>query len=137
MAVDFCMGIVVFELTDKCLQGFFLFGRPRVLGLAKAVKPADVADADGVGIVSRAVGAHVGDEPSLVDAAVEVDDEVVAYAAEPALAVPLVDVGNGEGLAFLRRAAMDDDFGDGSHGGVFFNVLAGSAEAQKSFKNPL
>ena len=83
-----------------------------------------------------AVGAAFCDRPSGVDAAVEVDDEVVAYAAEPALAVPLVDVGNGEGLALRRRAAMDDDFSDGPHDGVFFNVFAGSAEAQKSFKNP-
>ena len=119
MAVDFCMGIVVFELSDKCLQGFFLFGRPRVLGLAKAVEPADVADADGVGVVPLAVGAAFGYGPSGMDAAVEVDDEMVAYAAEPALAVPLVDVGNGEGLALWRRVAMDDDFRDGPHGGVF------------------
>ena len=71
-----------------------------------------------------AVGAAFGHGPSGMDAAVEVDDVVVAYAAEPALAVPLVDVGNGEGLAFGRRAAMDDDFRDGPHGGVFFNVFA-------------
>ena len=56
MAVDFCIWIVVFELSDKCLQGFFLLWIPRVFGLAEAVEAADIADADGVGVVSRAVG---------------------------------------------------------------------------------
>ena len=115
MAVDCCIGVIVFELSDKCLQGSFLFGRPRVLGLAEAVEAADVADADGVGVVPLAVGAFFADGPSGMDAAVQADDVVVAYAAEPALTVPTVDVGGGEGLAFLGGAAMDDDFGDSPH----------------------
>ena len=123
MAVDFCIGIVVFELSDKCLQGFFLLGCPRVFGLAEAVEAADIADADGVGIVSLAVSAAFGYGPTCMDVAIEVNHEVIANASEPALAVPTVDVGNGEGLAFRRCAAMNDDFGDGSHNGLTFGQL--------------
>ena len=67
MAADCGIGIVVFELSDKCLQGFFLFGCPRVFGQSLGIKAADVADADGVGVVPLAVGADFGNWPSGMD----------------------------------------------------------------------
>ena len=118
MAVDCGIGVIVFELFDKCFQGFSLLGCPRVVGLSRCVEATDVADADGVGVVPFAVGTWLVNGSSGMDRAVSVDDVVVADAAEPALAVPSVDVGKGEGQAFLGGAAMDDDFVNCSHGSV-------------------
>lgn len=61
---------------------------------------SDVADADGVGVVSGAVGSDHLEGTALFDGAVESDDEVVAYHLEASLPVPTVDVLHGEVLAF-------------------------------------
>ena len=50
-----------------------------------------------------------------MDAAVKVDDVVIADGGEAALAVPAVDVGDGERLAFRGGGTMDDDVSDFSH----------------------
>ena len=50
-----------------------------------------------------------------MDAAIEIDDIVVANAGEAACMMPPVDVGNGEGLAFSGCTTVDDDFVDCSH----------------------
>ena len=43
-----------------------------------------------------------------MDAAVKVNHIMVADAVETTLAVPAVDVGDGEGLVFCGRGTMDD-----------------------------
>ena len=50
-----------------------------------------------------------------VDAAVKVNHIMVADAVETTLAVPAVDVGDGEGLVFCGRRTVDYYFVDGSH----------------------
>lgn len=51
-----------------------------------------------------------------MDAAIAIDNEVVANLAEASLSVPAVNVGYCVILAFSGSTAMDDDFGDLSHG---------------------
>ena len=65
--------------------------------------------------MSGAVCSNRGDWATRVDAAVKVDDVVVADLGETALAVPTVNVGDSEGLAFGRGRAMYDDAIDFSH----------------------
>lgn len=99
-----------FQGFQQSEQDLSLLGRTGVMGSSRCVEATDVADTDGVGVVTLAVGTWLGERASLVDAAVQIDDVVVADASEATGTVPLVDVGDGEGLAFLRRTAVDDDF---------------------------
>ena len=62
-----------------------------------------------------AVCANLFERSARVDAAVKVNHIVVADAVETTLAVPAVDVGNGEGLVFCGRRTVDYYFVDGSH----------------------
>ena len=75
--------------------------------LAIGCESADVTHANGIGIVSDAMCSNRCDWATCVDAAVKVDDVVVADLGETALAVPTVNVGDGEGLAFGRGGTMD------------------------------
>lgn len=50
-----------------------------------------------------------------MDAAIAIDDEVIAYLAETSLSVPTVDVGYCVVLALDGGRTVDDDFGDLSH----------------------
>ena len=56
-----------------------------------------------------AVCANLFERSARVNAAVKVNDIVVSDAVETTLAVPAVDVGDGEGLSFGCGGAMDDD----------------------------
>ena len=60
-------------------------------------------------------GALLGFGATLVDAAVTVDDVMVAAAVPSACLMPAVDVGNGVVLAVGGGGAMDDDEGNGTH----------------------
>ncbi len=63
--------------------------------MTSGIGSADVTDADAVGIVTCAMGTNLFDRPADVDAAVAIDDIMVANLAETALAMPAVDVGDG------------------------------------------
>ena len=83
------------SITNLCIAAFC------VGWLAVLVKSANVADADGVGVVGPsasagrvAVGAVHGQRPSHLYGAVQVNHEVVPYHLESALFVPFVNVGS-------------------------------------------
>ena len=85
-----------FQGFQQSEQGLALLGRTGVMRSSRCVEATDVADTDGVGVVTLAVGTCLGERTTLVDAAVQIDDVVVADAGEAAGTVPPVDVGNGE-----------------------------------------
>ena len=62
-----------------------------------------------------AVRSNRSDWTSCVDAAVKVDNKVIADGGESALAVPTVDIGDGERLAFGGGGTVDYYCGDFSH----------------------
>ena len=78
--------------------------------MAHSVEATDIADTDAVLVVTYAVSSRQCDRASFVDATIEVDDVVVADAVEATGTVPPVDVGYGEGMAFLGGTTVDDDF---------------------------
>lgn len=102
MAVDRGTREALPQFTDQRQQRCLLGGGAGVLGLAVTVKPADIADAYGMGIVALAVGTGTLDGSACVDAAIEVDHEVIADVRELALQVPLADLLDGDGSAFGR-----------------------------------
>lgn len=104
------------QFTDEGQQGCLLGRGAGVLGLAVAVKPSDIADAYGMGIVALAVGTGTLDGSACMDAAIEVDHEVIADVRELALQVPLADLLDGDRPAFGRGTAMANYLVDLSHG---------------------
>ena len=105
------------QFTDEGQQGCLLGRGAGVLGLAVSVKPSDIADAYGMGIVALAVGTGTLDGSACMDTAIEVDHEVIADVRELALQVPLADLLDGDVLPFPRCGAVDNDLVDASHGG--------------------
>jgi len=105
------------QFTDEGQQGCLLGRGAGVLGLAVAVKPSDIADAYGMGIVALAVGTGTLDGSACMDAAIEVDHEVIADVRELTFKVPLADLLDGNMLPFPRCGAVDNDLIDASHGG--------------------
>ena len=61
--------------------------------------------------------------PPFVNAAVEVNHEVITDAPEATLLVPGIDVGDREGLALRRSRTMNDDFANLSNKMFYFNNL--------------
>ena len=117
MAVDRGTREALPQFTDQRQQRCLLGGGAGVLGPAVTVKPADIADADGMGIVALAVGTGLLEGSALVDRPVEVNHVVVADVRELALQMPLADLLYGDLLPFPRCGAVDNDLIDASHGG--------------------
>lgn len=117
MAVDGGAGVHFLELVDEFTEGVALCIGAGVLGcLAIGGETADVADADGAGVVAGCVGTYLVDVASGEDTTVTVDDVVVADGGIAAILVPAGDVGYGVVFALGCGRAMDDDAGDGAVG---------------------
>ena len=102
MADDECAGVTPMQLFEQLSHGLLLRLGARVGGLTADVKPALVADADGVGVVVQAVCPDQKLGPTRFHLSVTTDDVVVADAElEAPLAVPCVDLSGG---ALLVRA---------------------------------
>ena len=79
------------------------------------IEAADIGDADGVCVVAGAVGADLLDGTTSVDAAVGVDDIVIADVVPAEALVVAADALHGAVGIGAGGGAMDDDFGDLSH----------------------
>ena len=89
-----------------------------ILRLSGGIKPADIADADGVLVVPGGVRTGKRQLPAGFNGAVKPDDEMIPDAVESSLLVPAVDVGSTEILAFLGGGAMDHNAGELADGGI-------------------
>mgnify|MGYP003489365656 CR=1 FL=1 len=69
----------------------------------------NVANANRIGVMPQTVSTDFLNVTSLVDAAVEVNHEVITDAPEATLLVPGIDVGDREVLAFRCRSTMNDN----------------------------
>lgn len=103
------------QVIDEFTKCLFLLRGAGVLRAALGAEPPDVADADGVGIVTLAVSSDHFEWATGVDAAVTIDDIVVANHLEAPGLVPAVDVGYGIVLALGSGGTVDDELGDFSH----------------------
>lgn len=115
MAVDGGDGVLFHQVLHQLEEGETLWLGTGVGGVAVGIEAADIGDADAVGVVTWAMGTDLFDGTASVDAAIGVDDIMIAdvVPAEGTVVTPYGfhrtdSVGAGGG-------AMDDDFGDGAH----------------------
>ena len=119
VAVD--RGYIVFfhQVLHQLEQGKTL---DRGTGVGRAtvgIKAADIGDADAVGVVAFGVCTGLLNRTASVDAAVGVDDVMIADVAPAEAHMVAADALHGAVGIGAGGGAMDDDFGDCSHGGVF------------------
>ena len=124
------------QLFYECTERGFLCCRPSVLGLAVGRQTADIADADADSIVTFAVCANLALRSACVYAAVTIYHEVIADAVEASLAMPTVDVLDGEVLALCGGTAMNDDFCYFSHDFLFLMLYFWGVKGVKELSLP-
>ena len=125
MAVDEGDGILFHQVADELEEGEALGFGAGVGRTAVVVEAADIGDADAAGVVSGAVGARLLDGAAGVDAAVGVDDIMIADVVPAEAAMVSSYALHGTFGIGACGGAMDDDFGDFSHG-VSFLFLQGT-----------
>ena len=107
---------VVMVAVDESQESLLLLRCAGVLGFfVLFVHASNVADAYGAGVVSGGVGSDLFQRTSCVDAAVAVDDEVVAYVVPPVFEVHIADFLHCYISSFGGGGAMKDDGVNRSH----------------------
>ena len=116
MAVDFSLGILGLKVLQQLQQRSLLGFSPSVLRcLAVRGNTTDITDTDRVGVTSLTMGTYLLFLTALMYGAVTIDNIMIAYLPESPCLMPLVNVGNGEILAFRSGTAMYDNFLYDSH----------------------
>ena len=103
------------QVADELEEGEALGFGAGVDGAAVGIEAADIGDADALGIVARAVGTDLFDGTASVDAAVGIDDIVIADVVPAEALMVAADALHGAVGIGTGSGAMDDDFGDCSH----------------------
>ena len=117
MSVNCSLRIARFQLLDELFKRSPLrFGASVLRRFSVFGATPDVADADRASVLPCAMRSDLLNGSALVDRAVEIDNEVVADAAEVTLTMPAVDVGDSEGLALRGCCTMNDDLVNLPHG---------------------
>ncbi len=113
------------QVSDELEEGEALGFGAGVGGVTVSIKTADIGDADAVGVVTWAMGTDLFDGTASVDAAIGVDDIMIADVA-PAEGTVVSPYGfyRTDGVG-ARGGAMDDDFGDCAHGANGFSGFNG------------
>ena len=88
-------------------------------GVAVDIEAADISDTNALGVVTWAMGTDLFDWATREDAAVGVDDIMIADVTPAEGTVVAADALHGTDGIGARGGAVDDYFGDCSHGGVF------------------
>lgn len=110
MTVNACVRETAAKFGDEPNERSLLRLGASVLGRFAIGRAAtNVANADGIGVMSQTVSTDLLNGSSFVNAAVEVNHEVITDAPEATLLVPGIDVGDREGLAFRSRGTMNDN----------------------------
>ncbi len=117
VAVDGGDGVFFHQVSDELEKGEALGFGAGVGGVA-----VGISDANALGVVTWAMGTDLFDGATREDAAVRVDDIMIAYVVPSEALVVATDALHSAGGIGARGGAMDDDFGDGSH---FFVGLMG------------
>ena len=120
VAVDGGDRVFFHQVADELVKGEALGFGAGVGGMAVGIKAADIGDANAVGIMAFGVCARLLYRTASVDAAVGVDDVMIADVAPAEGTVVAAYALHGTDGVWARGGAMDDDFGDCSHGDLFF-----------------
>lgn len=115
MTMQRCTRIFSSQLVDELTQRVTLCRRARVLRITYRVNSADVAYTNRCGVMPGGVRTYATNVSPLVDATVEIDDVVIAYAVKTSLTMPLVDVSDCVVTPLGRRCAVHNDLLNISH----------------------
>lgn len=131
MAVDGGDGVLFHQVLHQLEQGKTL---ERGAGVGRAtvgIEATDIGDADAVGVVALGVCAGLLDRTASVDAAVGVDDIVIADVVPAEALMVVTDALHGTVCIGTGSGAMDDDFSDWAHFFVGLMGLMGEIKGSK------
>ena len=115
VAVDRGYRVFFHKIADELEEGEALGFGAGVGGVAVGIEAADIGDADALGVVAWAMGTDLFDGATREDAAVGVDDIVIADVVPSEALVVVADALHGAVGIGAGSGAVDDDFGDCSH----------------------
>ena len=115
VSVDGGDGVLFHQVLDELKEGEALGFSSGVGRVAVGIEAADIGDADALGVVTGAVGADLLNGTANVDAAVWVDDIMIADVVPAEAFMVATDALHGAFSIGTGGGAVDDDFGDGSH----------------------
>ena len=116
VAVDGGDRVLFHQVMHQLEEGETLGFGAGVGGVAVGIEAADIGDADALGVVTGAMGTNVFDRAAREDAAVGVDDIMIADVVPAKALMVAADVLHSAVGIGAGGGAMDDDFGDLSHG---------------------
>ena len=122
VAVDGGDVVLFHQVLHQLEQGEVLERGTGVGRASVGIKAADIGDANAVGVVAWAMGTDLFDGTAGVDAAIGIDDIMIADVVPAEALMILADALHGAGGIGSGGGAVDDDLGDCSH---FFVGLMG------------
>ena len=122
VAVDGGDGVFFHQVTDELEEGEALGFGAGVGGATVGIEAADIGDADALGVVTWAMGTDLFDGTARADAAIMIDDIMIADVVPAETLMVAADALDGAVGIGSGGGAVDDDFGDCSH---FFVGLMG------------
>ena len=122
VAVDRGDVVLFHQVLHQLNQSKALERGAGVGGAAVGIKATDIGDADALGVLTWAMGTDLFDGTASVDAAVRVDDIMIADVVPAEALMVVTDALHGAVGIGAGSGAMDDDFGDWAH---FFVGLMG------------
>ena len=125
VAVDGGDGVLFHQVADKLKEGETLGFGTGVGGVAVGIEAADIGDADALGVVAGAMGSDLLDGAARMDAAVWVDDVMIADVVPAEALMVAADAFHSAVGIETGGSAVDDDFGDCSHGANGFSGFNG------------
>lgn len=118
VAVDGGDWVFFRQVADELKESETLGFGAGVGGMPVGIEAADIGDADALGVVAGAMGTDLFDGTASVDAAVRIDDIVIADVVPAEALMVAMDALHSAGGIGTGGGAVDDDFGDCSHGGA-------------------
>ena len=122
VSVDGGDGVLFHQVSDELEEGEALGFGAGVGGMPVGVEAADIGDAYAVCVVAGAMGSDLLDGAARMDAAVGIDDIMIADVVPAEALMVATDTLDGAVGIGAGSGAMDDDFGDWAH---FFVGLMG------------
>ena len=115
VAVDRGYRVFFHKIADELEEGEALGFGAGVGGMSVGIEAADISDANALGVVTWAMGTDLFDGTASVDAAIGVDDIMIADVVPAEALVVVTDALHGAVGIGAGSGAMDDDFGDWAH----------------------
>ena len=115
VAVDRGNRVFFHKIADELEEGEALGFGAGVGGTAVGIEAADISDADALGVVTWAMGTDLFDGATRADAAIMIDDIMIADVVPAETLMVAADALDGAVGIGSGGGAMDDDFGDCSH----------------------